>query len=153
MKNFNFGENLRRIRVQKGISQDAIAMNMDITQTKYSRMERSECVPEKIYVDRAANCLEVSANDLIPPGWDYTKNPTKLQESMTRPAIIAYRILLFVAFFDMARGFCDGAGITSMAVKIGAVIGFEGMAVAFIYLTEKGVVKRFKKIFVKGNTG
>ncbi|MEJ7693208.1 helix-turn-helix transcriptional regulator [Daejeonella sp.] len=152
MENFNFGENLRQIRVQKGISQEAMALKMDITQTKYSRMERSECVPAKIYVDRAAKFLEVPALELLPPGWDYSKTLIIFRPSLGKAAIIAYRVLLAVAFFDMARGFCDGARITATPSKIAAVIGFEGLAVAFMYYTEKPLVNKIRSFlrFISG---
>lgn len=147
MKIFNFGENLRQIRVQRGISQDAMGLKLGINQTKYSRLERSECVPAKIYVDRAAEYLGVPALDLLPPGWDYSKTFLIFRPSLSRTAIIAYRLLLAVAFFDMARGFCDGAEITSTLSKIAAVIGFEGLAVGFMYYTEKPLANRIKRFF------
>lgn len=146
MENFNFGENLRQIRVQKGISQDAMAMNMGVNQTTYSRIERKECVPDKFYVDKAAEYLKVPVTDLLPEGWDYSKRTTIFRPSLNRAAIILYRILLIVGAYDMALGFCDGAGITTTSSKIPAVAGFEGLAVAFMYFTEKPLARRCRTL-------
>jgi len=147
MENFNFGENLRQIRVQKGVSQDAMGVKLDINQTKYSRIERSECVPSKTYVDQAAEYLSIPALDLLPPDWDYSKTLLIFRPSLCRAAIYAYRVILAVAFFDMARGFCDGAEITATSSKIAAVIFFEGLAVAFMYYTEKPLANRMRRFF------
>ncbi|MES3016633.1 MAG: helix-turn-helix transcriptional regulator [Bacteroidota bacterium] len=149
METFNFGENLRCIRVQKGISQDAISSKLGINQTKYSRMERSECVPAKPYVDLAAEYLEVSAAELLPPGWDYGQYPTKLQKSMTRVGLLTYRLLLFVAFYDMAMGFCDGADIRSQVSRAVIIIFFEILAIIFIFYTEKPLSARIRNFLRK----
>lgn len=138
MEIFNFGENLRRIRVRNGISQEAMALKMDITQTKYSRIERGKHLPDKDFIEQAAAFLSISPKDLMPSGWDQVKK-VKLACSLTPAGRIAYRLLLGLAAYDFARGFCTGAGIESSGalIAIGAVCAMGGFV--FWYYTEMGV--------------
>ncbi|WP_424287960.1 helix-turn-helix domain-containing protein, partial [Daejeonella sp.] len=54
MEIFNFGENLRKIRVSRGISQEWISNKMDISQTKYSLIERGKILPDAVFISLAA---------------------------------------------------------------------------------------------------
>jgi len=139
MKDFNFGENLRQIRVQQGVSQDAMALKMNITQTKYSRIERSKSFPDSEFINQAAEFLGITAKDLMPADWDGKRKYPKLVCSLTRLGRLAFRVLVFVAAYDMTRGFADGVGITSEfhLVMVGMVFVLAG--VVFLYYTEKPV--------------
>lgn len=57
MKDFNFGENLRIIRQVKGISQEAMAMSLGISQAKYSRLEAQASVPPVRILEQIAGIL------------------------------------------------------------------------------------------------
>ncbi len=96
MEIFNFGENLRKIRVSKGIKQEAMALKLDITQTKYSRIERGKELPHEVFISLAAEYLGVKPKELMPPGWDQLKT-VKVVNSLTRTGVIAYRLLLGIA--------------------------------------------------------
>ena len=67
MKNFHFGQNLRYIRRTNLISQQAIADEMGISQTRYSKLERREGVPEYELVNGIAKATGVPIGDLLPP--------------------------------------------------------------------------------------
>lgn len=62
----NFGRNLRRIRKNKGISQDKLALSADIDRSYMGRIERGEVniTLEKAY--QIAYVLECDIRDLLP---------------------------------------------------------------------------------------
>ena len=59
-KNFVCGELIRLLRLFKGIKQNAIGHNCNITQQAISKLERSEKVSEKKFMEiaKAFNCSE-----------------------------------------------------------------------------------------------
>ena len=60
-------ENIRTIRKNKGISHEAMALNLGISQTAYTKLERNET---KLTIDRLykiAEILEVKIEDLLNP--------------------------------------------------------------------------------------
>ncbi len=61
-----FGENLRRIRKSKGISQDKLALSADIDRSYMGRIERGEVniTLEKAY--QIASVLDCDVRDLLP---------------------------------------------------------------------------------------
>lgn len=61
---FNFGENLKKIRVQHGLTQKQMGEKMGITEQGYSRFERMETTPRESSVDRIAAALGVSTDIL-----------------------------------------------------------------------------------------
>ncbi len=130
MEIFNFGANLRRKRLLAGISQEAVAFKMNITQSKYSRIERGRCLPDEAFICELAKFLGVPVTDLKPPGWDHSKK-IKLASALTYPGKIAYRLLLAVAAWDITRGFWDGAEIASTLTKA-AIAAFIGLS-AFMF--------------------
>jgi transcriptional regulator with XRE-family HTH domain len=61
----NVIENIRTVRKHKGISHEAMAVNLGISQTAYTKIERGET---KLTVDRLqkiADILEVKLGDLL----------------------------------------------------------------------------------------
>ncbi|SKB40190.1 helix-turn-helix domain-containing protein [Daejeonella lutea] len=135
MEIFNFGANLRRKRILAGISQEAVAFKMNISQSKYSRIERGRFLPDDQFIAQLAEFLGIPESTLKPKGWDHSKK-IKLVSSLTYPGVIAYRILLIVAAWDVTRGFWDGAQISSIVTKLvlACLIGFA--ALVFWYYTE-----------------
>lgn len=66
MEEFKIAEQIRIQRQRKGISQEAMAFYLNMSQTGYSKMERGET---KITIDRIyeiAEILEISAFILLP---------------------------------------------------------------------------------------
>jgi transcriptional regulator with XRE-family HTH domain len=61
-----FGSNMRRIRKNKGISQDKLALSADIDRSYVGRIERGEVniTLEKAY--KIASVLECDIQDLLP---------------------------------------------------------------------------------------
>ena len=60
-----FARNLRRIRLEKGLSQEALAHDADIDRTYVSSLERRVYACSIDMVDRLAVVLEVEASDLL----------------------------------------------------------------------------------------
>jgi len=67
MGHFHFGENLYKIRRLKGISQDAMALCLDISQATYSRIEKSPTIPDTERVAELAKALSIALPELLPP--------------------------------------------------------------------------------------
>jgi len=61
----SFGDNLKEVRTQKGVSQGKLAELMQIHPTHVSRYERNQTIPSVDVVKRLADILEVSADMLI----------------------------------------------------------------------------------------
>ena len=59
------GQNLRRLRTGKGLSQEEFAFQANIHRTYISDIERGARNPTIIVVDRLATALEVSASKLL----------------------------------------------------------------------------------------
>lgn len=62
---YNFGQNIRKIRQQRGLSQTDLALAMDTTKTVISRWETGERVIKLDSLLRLADVLEVSPSTLF----------------------------------------------------------------------------------------
>ncbi len=65
MSEFHFGLNLNIIRQAKGISQDAMAFSLNISQSAYSRLEARHTIPALHMVKRIAKVLDVEPSLLL----------------------------------------------------------------------------------------
>jgi transcriptional regulator with XRE-family HTH domain len=70
-----FGANLRRIRRERGLSQERLAHNADLNMTHVAKIERGEREPGVRTVSKLAKSLEVSAAELF-DGIDGRDRPT-----------------------------------------------------------------------------
>lgn len=59
------GENIRLIRLKKGLSQQNIADDLEITVSSYSKMERGEIDLKYSRIVQIANALKVSVFEII----------------------------------------------------------------------------------------
>ena len=62
------GQNVRRFRLERGLSQEALADEADIHRTYVSDVERGARNPTIVIVDKLARALRVQASDLLAPG-------------------------------------------------------------------------------------
>lgn len=60
-----FAANLRRVRHERGLSQERLAHNSDLNMTHVAKIERSEREPGVRTVSKLATALEVSASQLF----------------------------------------------------------------------------------------
>lgn len=58
-------ENLKKIRGQKGVSQDELAKKIDIHPVQLSRYERGQSVPSIDIVKKIADALEITIDELV----------------------------------------------------------------------------------------
>lgn len=57
--------NLRRLRVKRGLSQEALAADAEVDRSYVGRLERAEENPTVGILDRFANALEVHISELL----------------------------------------------------------------------------------------
>jgi transcriptional regulator with XRE-family HTH domain len=59
------GRNLRRLRLERGISQEELAFQADIDRTYVSGLERGVRNPTVLVLDRLARVLDVTVCDIV----------------------------------------------------------------------------------------
>jgi DNA-binding XRE family transcriptional regulator len=130
MNTFNFGENLREIRTAKGISQQAMAVALRISQTKYSRIERTKAIPKVPPPISIAKALGVPLADLMPPveegivlatitsdGNTIKLQPKPfLQTTIGRFAIIAAAMVMIDGVYQATHGICEALKTTDQTL-------------------------------------
>ncbi|GAB4513522.1 MAG: hypothetical protein Tsb004_20730 [Allomuricauda sp.] len=60
-----FGQNLRRLRKQKGFTQEQLANELDIEISQISRIERGVINTTIVTVQSIVKCLQIKANELF----------------------------------------------------------------------------------------
>ena len=138
MKNFNFGENLRMLRIYKNGCQEGMASGLNISQASYSRIEASPAFPELEQINKIAEILGVKPKALISANWywqavnrDSEQNKPTVA-TISRTGQFAYGFLLTIAAWDSASGAVAGGEIESIDVKLLIGCAF-GLAVFFLY--------------------
>ena len=61
----DFAENLKKCRAQRGISQEELAKKISIHPVQFSRYERGQTAPSIEVVQKIADALEVSIDQLV----------------------------------------------------------------------------------------
>lgn len=61
-----FGEQLRRARVKKGMTQQSLAEQLYVTRQTVSRWECGERYPDLLTTKKISQILDVSLDDLLP---------------------------------------------------------------------------------------
>lgn len=76
------GENIKRIRIDKGLTQRDLAAKLQITQQSIAQYENGKRIP-KIYTARKiADALQVNVNEIITDNWGLFSN-SELSEKHT----------------------------------------------------------------------
>lgn len=60
-----FAENLKKIRAQKGVSQEELSKKIEVHPVQFSRYERAQSVPSIEIVQKMADALEVTIDELV----------------------------------------------------------------------------------------
>ena len=144
MEDFNFGENLRIIRQAKGISQDAMAIGLGMSQSKYSKLERNSNVPALDLVKKIAHLLEIeppillsgrSLEDLVPK-IDFERQAKAIMN--TRTGIGFFWILVIPsinASYDVGNSFCLGLGTSDeVRIVVRFITGFAAIIFAYNWM-------------------
>ena len=110
MKIFNFGENLRKIRQAKDISQHAMALKLNISQSTYSRIEGGSKMPDHNMVVRIAKAVGVDLSELKPLSTLKSILGEKLKEvlntSIGKLVVVGSGLTLVIFAHDLAQSFC-----------------------------------------------
>jgi transcriptional regulator with XRE-family HTH domain len=61
----DFGDRVRKLRKEKGISQEGLSFKADLHRTYIGMIERGEKNITLVNIEKIANALEVSINDLV----------------------------------------------------------------------------------------
>ncbi len=111
MINFHFGENLRVIRTTKGISQKAMAHQLEISQPTYSRLESSKNVPEPNIVSEIAKVLGVPKVVLLPR----SRLTYKAKAILESPFGVLFILVCFCSlgpgFWGLTDAICKHTGV------------------------------------------
>ena len=69
------GENIRKIRIDKGLTQRDLAAKLQITQQSIAQYENGKRIPKLSTVRKIANALNVGLNEIITDNWNaFTTN-------------------------------------------------------------------------------
>ena len=148
MNKFNFGKNLRKVRLSKSISQDAMAYHIGISQKSYSRMENQSDVPVKERVDKTAIVLGVEPAELLPPITEPDVNYTYesgmgqkakeiLETRFGKLLIAAIGCALIPSVYSLTKSFCNQFGAPVYVTVIAAVVAGSATLAYIWYVVVK----------------
>lgn len=63
------GENIRKIRIDKGLTQRDLAAKLQITQQSIAQYENGKRIPKIYTVRKIADALQVNVNEIITDNW------------------------------------------------------------------------------------
>lgn len=127
MKDFHFGDNLKSIRQAKQITQEFMALNLNITQVRYSRIEHRANIPELELVHQMAEVLGVETAELMPSIGREQPIAKRGFEDWARDmlrttfGIIIYCVItIFIVnlVYEMGNSFCEGYGASEQTTKV-----------------------------------
>ena len=81
------GENIKRLRKQKGITQDTLAEHMHVSTAAVSKWERNESLPDISLVIPLASYFNVSTDEIL--GLDTAKNEEKIKQYLEKSQNLA----------------------------------------------------------------
>lgn len=81
-----FSENLKILRKQKGLSQEALAMRLNVTRQTVSKWEKNLSVPDADMLVRLSEVLEVSVSSLLGGKVEAEGNDNAIAEQLAQIA-------------------------------------------------------------------
>ena len=103
-----FGEQLRRARETKGLTQQSLAEQLFVTRQTVSRWECGDRYPDLLTTKRISQVLEVSLDDLLSDN-EMTKivekNPVIEKKSSNNLMIALYTLIIFSYVFNIVNAF------------------------------------------------
>ncbi len=72
----NVGDNIKKLRKEKGLQQKQIAIELGIDQSNYNKMENGKREPSLEVLNKLAGLFDVSVDDILNPGKDLPKEVT-----------------------------------------------------------------------------
>lgn len=78
--NIYFGENIKRLRKEKNLTQEAFANLIGVSFQAVSKWEREECYPDITLLPLIASCFETTVDDLL--GTDKSKSEKRINDCL-----------------------------------------------------------------------
>ncbi|MCQ2534655.1 MAG: helix-turn-helix domain-containing protein [Clostridia bacterium] len=139
-----FGEQLRRARETKGLTQQSLAEQLFVTRQTVSRWECGDRYPDLLTTKRISQVLEVSLDDLLSDN-EMTKivekNPVIEKKSSNNLMIALYTLIIFSYVFNIASVFSnlfkmDTSVDMTISIPVETIVGLTLLIViivTFIY--------------------
>ena len=79
-----FGENLKTLRKNKGITQEELAVRLNVVRQTVSKLEKGQSVPDAEMLVKLAEIFEVPVSRLLGPRIEPDTQPNALAEQLAR---------------------------------------------------------------------
>ncbi|SFH42675.1 helix-turn-helix domain-containing protein [Pedobacter insulae] len=151
MKEINFGENLRRIRNMKEVSQNYVASKIGMNQSTYSKMENSPLIPNAEIVKASAAALQTTVDELLSDDLRLLDIAEKHKAKVDIYSIIAILFAIGAGIicanptWTVLTAFCEKVGITGIFGRTISVIGGFVPLILFVKAARK-ITKRYAAI-------
>ncbi len=140
MEKFHFGNNLRKIREGKDTKQESLANEMNISQSKLSKIERKPYLPPNDLIHDLARHLKISPLELTPEWWG-TELKMKVHDSKVRIITPTGIVFFIVCFLNLVVEVCTSIISASQPPTIGRVLlctaALVGFGLLYYYSTKK----------------
>lgn len=127
-----FGENLKRVREEKGLTQQTLADNLFVTRQAVSRWEGGSRYPDLMTAKKMAQFLEVSLDDLL------TDDDMKLyaeKNAILENAVARRAQLVLVSLAFMSLLFLSIVQLTNFSFEDGNVLVYNSETPKYFLLT------------------
>ena len=118
----SFADNLRRLRVEKGLSQQQLAARMFVDRSSIARWESGTRMPDLVLVHRLAVCLGVDVATLLPESAGQGRTPVVILVDDERP-ILSGGLRVLSEALEFARG--NPVSLAFLDIELGKTNGFE----------------------------
>lgn len=79
----NVGDNIKKLRKEKGLQQKQIAIELDIDQSNYNKIENGKREPSLDLINKLAGLFGVSVDDILNPDKEIPKEVTVEDKTTT----------------------------------------------------------------------
>ena len=132
-----FADNLRQLRVKKGMSQQQLASKMFVNRSSIARWERGSRLPDLVLIPRLAECLGVKVSTLLPDSDARSRTPVVILVDDEKPILSGGLRVLSEALpgaeitgftrpseaLEFARG--NPVSLAFLDIELGKTSGFE----------------------------
>ncbi|MDQ7949499.1 MAG: helix-turn-helix transcriptional regulator [Pedobacter sp.] len=155
MNKFHFGERVKTIRLSKGITQESIAFQLNITQSTYSRIEAQAETPS---YDKVSKIVEALGEDIaivmegsglrLSKGLFVTdtipKARVRFYKYLSRVVALGVAVLVAPPAWELANGLCNEFALSKDLTRlIRFSAGCVAMGLVFYWVNK--IVKRYVK--------
>lgn len=83
----SFADILRRLRAERGLSQQQLAAKMFVNRSSIARWESGSRLPDLVLIPRLANCLGVDVSTLLPESDERSRTPLVILVDDEKPSL------------------------------------------------------------------